>query len=82
VKVEVHLFATLTSFLPPESDNGVATLEMPEGSTVRDVASLLGIPTDLDRVSLVNGREAEPERALRPGDVVTVFPPLMGGRAA
>jgi len=81
VKVEVHLFATLTPFLPPESHDGAATLEMPDGSTVRDVACRLGIPTDLDRVSLVNGREAEPERPLQPGDVVTVFPPLMGGRA-
>jgi sulfur-carrier protein len=81
VKVEVHLFATLVSFLPPESQNGAATLEMPEGSTVRDVAGRLGIPGDFDRVSLVNGRVAEPERLLSPGDVVTVFPPLMGGRA-
>ena len=81
MRVEVQLFATLVSFLPPESRNGAATLEMPEGSTVRDVAGRLGIPGDLDRVSLVNGQEAEPERALRSGDVVTVFPPLMGGRA-
>jgi sulfur-carrier protein len=81
VRVEVHLFATLVSFLPPESRNGAATLEIPEGSTVRDVVGRLGIPGDLDRVSLVNGQEAEPERTLLPGDVVTVFPPLMGGRS-
>ena len=82
MRVEVHLFATLVSFLPPETRNGAATLEMPEGSTVRDVAGRLGIPVDLDRVSLVNGREAEPELELRSGDVVTVFPPLMGGGPA
>jgi molybdopterin converting factor small subunit len=80
VRVEVQLFATLVSFMPPESRNGAATLVMPEGSTVRDVASRLGIPADFDHVSLVNGQQAEPERALRAGDVVTVFPPLMGGR--
>ena len=82
VRVEVHLFATLVSFMPPETRNGAATLEMPEGSTVRDVAGRLGIPVDLDRVSLVNGQEAEPELPLRSGDVVTVFPPLMGGGPA
>lgn len=81
MRVEVHLFATLVSFLPPQSRNGGATLEIPEGSTVRDVVGRLGIPGDLDRVSLVNGQEAEPERTLLPGDVVTVFPPLMGGRS-
>ena len=80
MRVEVRLFATLVSFLPPESRGGAATLDMPEGSTVRDVAGRLGIPSDLDRVSLVNGHEAEPERTLHPGDVLTVFPPLMGGR--
>jgi len=80
VRVEVQLFATLVPFLPPDSRNGAATLDMPEGSTVRDVAGRLGIPGDFDRVSLVNGQAAEPESALHPGDVVTVFPPLMGGQ--
>jgi molybdopterin converting factor small subunit len=80
VKVEVHLFATLVSFLPPESRNGAASIEVPDGSTVHDVARCLGIPSSLDRVTLVNGRDAEPDRPLQAGDVVTVFPPLMGGR--
>jgi molybdopterin converting factor small subunit len=80
VKVEVHLFATLASFLPPESRDGAVSLEVPDGSTVHDVARCLGIPNALDRVTLVNGRDVEPDRALRAGDVVTVFPPLMGGR--
>ena len=79
MRVEVQLFATLVSFLPPESRNGAVSLDVPDGSTVHDVASRLGIPSSLDRVTLVNGRDAEPERALSPGDVVTVFPPLMGG---
>lgn len=80
MKVEVHLFATLTAFLPPGSRTGVAVLDVPAGSTVRDVASRLGIPPDLDRVGLVNGREAEPDTSLRADDVVTLFPPLAGGR--
>ena len=80
MRVEVQLFATLVSFLPPESHNGAVSLEVPDGATVHDVTDRLGIPGSLDRVTLVNGRDAEPERALRPGDVVTVFPPLMGGR--
>ena len=82
MRVEVQLFATLSSFLPPGGRNGAATLEIPEGSTIRDVAGRLGIPSDLERVSLVNGQVAEPERILCPGDVVIVFPPLMGGRPA
>jgi len=80
VKVEVRLFATLTLFLPADGRQGVATLEVPERSTVRDVVQRLGIPADLERVTLVNGGNATPDDTLQPGDVVTVFPPLSGGR--
>jgi molybdopterin converting factor small subunit len=81
VRVEVQLFATLADFLPPDSREGAITLDVPDGSTVRDVMLRLRIPADLERVSLVNGGDAAPEQALRPGDVVTVFPPLAGGGA-
>ena len=79
MKVEVRLFATLTLFLPADGRQGVATLEVPERSTVRDVVQRLGIPPDLERVTLVNGGNATPEDTLHPGDIVTVFPPLSGG---
>jgi molybdopterin converting factor small subunit len=81
VKVEVRLFATLISFLPPESRDGAAILEVPDHSTVHDVVHHLGIPTDLDRVILVNGSDGTADVKLHPGDVVTVFPPLAGGAA-
>jgi sulfur-carrier protein len=79
VRVEVQLFATLASFLPPLSREGAVMLDVPAGSTVHDVLQRLGIPADLERVALVNGGEATSERALSAGDVVTVFPPLAGG---
>jgi molybdopterin converting factor small subunit len=79
VKVEVRLFATLVAFLPPASRDGAAVLEVPDGSTVRHVVGRLGIPADLERVTLVNGADATPETPLRAGDVLTVFPPLSGG---
>jgi molybdopterin converting factor small subunit len=79
VRVEVRLFATLQEFLPPQSRGGVAVLDVPAGSTAADVASRLGIPPGLERVLLVNGREAQPEGVLAPGDVLDLFPPLAGG---
>jgi molybdopterin converting factor small subunit len=79
VRIEVQLFATLAAFLPPDSREGAATLEVPDRSTVRDVIEHLRLPADLERVTLVNGGDAEPERPLRAGDVVTMFPPLAGG---
>jgi molybdopterin converting factor small subunit len=80
VKVQVQLFATLTVFLPQGGHQGVATLEVPERSTVRDLVQRLGLPTDLERVTLVNGSDALPERALHHDDVVAIFPPLAGGQ--
>jgi molybdopterin converting factor small subunit len=79
VKVEVRLFATLASFLPADGRDGSAELEIPEGSTVTEVARCLGIPPDLARVVLVNGRDIGPEARLAARDVVTIFPPLAGG---
>jgi molybdopterin converting factor small subunit len=80
VKVEVRLFATLAAYLPPTSRQGVVVVEVAPGSTVRDVIRHLGIPADLERVSLVNGGDAADERPLQAGDVVTLFPPLAGGQ--
>ena len=78
--VEVRLFATLSSYLPPrDRGTGTTALDVPVGATVNDVATRLGIPDALARVALVNGKDAGPERHLLAGDVVTLFPPLMGG---
>lgn len=79
MQVEVHLFATLERFLPPGSRNGIAILDVPDGSTASDVATRLGIPTGFERVLLVNGREARPEERLAAGDVLDLYPPLAGG---
>jgi molybdopterin synthase sulfur carrier subunit len=81
VRVEIRLFATLERFLPPGSRDGVAVLDVPDGSTASEVALRLGIPAGFDRVLLVNGREAPPERTLAPGDVLDLYPPLSGGSA-
>ena len=77
--IEVHLFATLVRYLPPGTDGARAVLDVPDGSTVHDVARLLGIPDTLARLALVNGREADPGERLTATDVLTLFPPLAGG---
>lgn len=80
MRVGVRLFATLAAFLPPDSRAGAVVLDVPEGSTARDVIRRLGIPADVERVLLVNGQTADPARPLAVDDVITLFPPLMGGR--
>jgi len=82
VRVEVRLFATLARYLPDDHAAGAARLEVADGSTVADVARVLGIPSELSRIVLVNDRDAPDHQALAAGDVVTLFPPLAGGTAA
>jgi sulfur-carrier protein len=81
VRVEVRLFATLARYLPKDSSAGSTMLDIAEGSTVGDLADVLGIPADLARIILVNDEEADEGRRLGSGDVVTLFPPLAGGVA-
>ena len=80
MRVEVHLFATLSRFLPPDGRDGRAVLDVPDGVRAREVIRRLGIPSDFDRVLLVNGHEADADAVLRADDVLTLFPPLAGGR--
>ena len=77
--IEIRLFATLAQFLPPDSRSGIATLDLPEGTSVGDVIAALGIPPALPYIVLVNGQDVDTDHGLTPGDVVSVFPPLAGG---
>jgi len=79
VKIEVRLFANLADYLPPGTRGSSATIEVPDGATLADLVGRLAIPDDLPRLMLVNGQDAGAERRLRPGDVVSVIPPLAGG---
>ena len=79
MRIEVRLFATLAAFLPPDSRDGSAVLDVPAESTVADVGRRLGIPVDLSMVSLVNGMDVDAMRRLAAHDVIELFPPLAGG---
>ena len=79
MKVEVELFATLAAYLPAGATGDSVTLEMPDGTTVADVIRSLQIPIRLERLTVVNGRDAPSEHRLADGDVLSLFPPLAGG---
>jgi molybdopterin converting factor small subunit len=81
IKVEVRLFATLSAYIPGGEGN-TATIELPDGATVGDLVQTLAIPDDLSRITLVNGRDAGSSDRLNAGDIVSLFPPLAGGRAS
>jgi hypothetical protein len=55
------------------------TLEVPEGSSVKDVCAQLKIPPDAPRTILVNGFMRGDGEILRGGDILSLFSPLGGG---
>lgn len=79
MRVAVRLFATLSGFLPGGPRREETVLEVPDGTTVHGLCATLGIPPDLPLMALVNGVDTGAERRLSPGDVVSLFPPLVGG---
>ncbi|HEX7786185.1 MAG TPA: MoaD/ThiS family protein [Methylomirabilota bacterium] len=80
MKVEVHLTATLRAYLPAHAIGDNVILDVPDGTTVDQVVHSLRIPCGLERLTVVNGRDAVPGQQLSEGDVLSVFPPLAGGR--
>jgi molybdopterin converting factor small subunit len=80
VKVEVHLTATLRAYLPPGTSGDHVLLDLPPGTTVGEVVHSRRSPADLERRTVVNGLDAAPDQVLSEGDVLSLFPPLAGGR--
>jgi sulfur-carrier protein len=76
----VHLTATLRTYLPVGTAGDNIVLDVPEGATVDQVVHSLRIPSELERLTVVNGRDAAPDQPLSEGDVLSLFPPLAGGR--
>ncbi len=80
MKVAVHLTATLRAYLPPGARGDSVVLDVADGTTVEQVVHSLRIPSELERLTVVNGLDATPGQRLVEGDVLSVFPPLAGGR--
>jgi molybdopterin converting factor small subunit len=79
VRVEVHLTATLRGYLPAGTVGDSVVLDVPPGTTVAQVVDSLRIPSEVERLTVVNGRDAASDQPLSEGDVLSLFPPLAGG---
>lgn len=79
MKVNLNLFASLTSYLPPGSQGHSCAIEVDEGTSVQEVLEQLKIPADMPRLVFLNGIHAKGPEILKEGDRLTVFPPIAGG---
>lgn len=80
MKIEVRLYATLSQYLPKGAQKRKAVMEVADGLTVGQVIDQLGIPREHPDMVLINGIQAQDNAPLNDGDVLSVFPPLAGGR--
>lgn len=81
--VKVRLFASLRSLLPEDSNGEEMELEMAEGATPEEIIRRMEIPAQLAHLVMVDGYHLLPEerrnRHLKPGEVLSIFPPIAGG---
>lgn len=79
MKVDVYLYATLSSYLPEDASGRSVTLEVSEGASIREIVELLNIPKETIKLLFVNGIHAQMDTILGEGDRLGVFPPVGGG---
>ena len=52
---------------------------MPEHSTVADVLKLTALPQDETGMTMIEGKNVAPEHPVTDGDVLKVYPVIIGG---
>ncbi|MFQ3573222.1 MAG: MoaD/ThiS family protein [Thermodesulfovibrionales bacterium] len=72
--VSVKLFATLQ--INRFQDK---TFEVPDGTSVREIVSMIGIDEKDASIIFINGRHQSPETILQDGDILSIFPSIGGG---
>lgn len=74
IRVEARYFATLRV-----DGKKKEILELQDGSVVADLLERVGVDIEDVAILLVNGHREEPDRELKEGDIVSLFPPVGGG---
>ncbi len=73
-QVFIRCYAELNDFLPAQRRQRTFPLEDAEGQTIQSIASLLGIPTAVIDLALVNGSPAPFSHPARAGDHISLYP--------
>ena len=79
MKITAKLFATLRSHAPPGTCGTAFEDEVPAETTVTDMLRKWRIPEGVTLIVFVNSVHADRDRILEDGDILAVFPPIVGG---
>jgi molybdopterin synthase sulfur carrier subunit len=79
MNVTVRLFATFRDCSPKQPAQWSFGMDVDDDETVEELIKTLRLPEELPRIILVNGIFASENSHLHEGDIVSIFPPLIGG---
>ena len=74
----IKLYGSLSQHLPPGSKGRKATVELPEGATVDDLAEALGLG-EVACLFMRGSEQVHRAQKLEEGDTISAFPPIAGG---
>jgi sulfur-carrier protein len=79
LKIEIHLFASLSKYLPKGAADKSFMMELYDGDCVKDIIEKLGIPQSDVKLIFINGIHANDAARFKDGDRLGLFPPIGGG---
>lgn len=84
MSITFKLYATLQDLLPPNAVKNAATIEVASDVSLNELIDRFRVPRDLAHLVLVNGvfhcdADRDQRNALKPDDVVAIWPPVAGG---
>jgi molybdopterin converting factor small subunit len=75
--VDVHLFGYIVRYSPTGKET--FRLELDSEATISELLAKIQFPSEVERVVLVNGHQANFSTRLADGDEVFIFVPVAGG---
>lgn len=79
MKVTVTLYATLRRYHPEEKGSEPFSVELPEGSRVKDLLDHLGLKKGEAKQVFIRHKSRPGDYTLEEGERVAIFPPVAGG---
>jgi molybdopterin converting factor small subunit len=79
MRVTVKLYGYLRKYKPEVPRGGALSVDIPPGTTVRQVLEQLAIPNGVRLVTMVSSGVCRLDHTLVEGDQLMLFPPVAGG---
>ena len=82
MQVELKLFATLMSYLPPDARKNAAMVEIESDCTPNQLLDRHRVPREEVHLVLLNGHfvnEEDRDKPMQEGDTLAIWPPVAGG---